>query len=409
MQNYLHVQFYNRGCRTYDSTANHYASRLYWCFANSGEKWKSDWMGLDTSFYGRPAGGHLGNIPIPTLAPGDSARRFFAYCPIDCQPVPDDPFFDYSNFLCFLNRIVDTTKVHDGLWKQEVEGPNSTRANVTDFNQLVTRNTGIVKGSGKTNAALGPLGFHLRNSLENPALLTLRWAFDPHHSTYLYPVTHYGTISILLSSTLDSTWRASGAPGHGIQLSDDPDDRWIRLVEPHSAMISGLPFAAGAFSPVLVRFTTDSLAAGDPEALYSFQVEQFQSPIGTLDLGVHPSTLAGGVNLGFRLIHQDTSGGDKTTPTRAPLQQAATELFPPRPNPASGAVAFDYRLAHAEDHVSLDLIDLHGRVVAELWRGPAPAGPHTLSWDSGQLPADLYSVRLLAGGRMLSRRLAVVR
>jgi len=344
---------------------------------------------------------------VPYLAPGDSARRYFRHCPIDCQTVPADSFFDYSNFVCYLNRIVDTTQVHDGLGFAEMEGAYSTRANVVNFNQLVTRNTGVIKGSGKVSDILGPIGFHLRNSLDDPGTITFRWRFDPTHSEYLHPISHYGTISLLFAPAVDSAWRAGGANGSGFALADDPDDRWIRLTEPLSAVITGLPLAAGAFSPVLVRFESDTLLEGEPEPGYAFVAEQYQSQIGTPDLGLHPNALAGGVSVELHLLHE-AEESEKATTRHLAADRRVTELLPPRPNPSSEAVTLTFRLAEAGE-ARLEVIDLQGRVVAQVFAGHAEAGEHGFRFDSGALPAGLYVCRLMAGGRAHVQRMAVVR
>jgi hypothetical protein len=84
------------------------------------------------------------------------------------------------------------------------------------------------------------------------------------------------------------------------------------------------------------------------------------------------------------------------------------------PNPATHAVHLRYAVPAAAGPITVDLIDLSGRVVRTLHAGPREPGLHTVTWDGragdGSLAASgIYFCRLQAAGHRSVRRLAVIR
>jgi len=73
----------------------------------------------------------------------------------------------------------------------------------------------------------------------------------------------------------------------------------------------------------------------------------------------------------------------------------------------------DASLSHEFD-VELTVHDLTGRRVATLHRGWLPAGPHTFVWGGAQNDGStaangVYFVRAVAGGKVLSQKVALLR
>ena len=96
-----------------------------------------------------------------------------------------------------------------------------------------------------------------------------------------------------------------------------------------------------------------------------------------------------------------------------PSRAATLELAAPRPNPARGAVRFDFTLPRAAT-VGLAVIAADGRRVATLASGFRDAGPHAAEWDGrdarGRVaPPGVYFGVLEAGGETQVRRFARVR
>jgi glucose/arabinose dehydrogenase len=96
-----------------------------------------------------------------------------------------------------------------------------------------------------------------------------------------------------------------------------------------------------------------------------------------------------------------------------PVGEAPLALSAPTPNPTRGATAMSLDLASPE-RVRFAVFDVAGH---EVWRAPdrdLPPGHHAVFWpalapDGRAVPAGIYLVRVEAGGRQWTRRLAVLR
>jgi hypothetical protein len=86
-------------------------------------------------------------------------------------------------------------------------------------------------------------------------------------------------------------------------------------------------------------------------------------------------------------------------------------LGPVQPNPSRGAIQFTYQLPR-ESPVRLSIVDVQGRELAVLANGPVGAGRHPATWSGvmpgGQAAHGLYFVRYVAGGKVFSRRFALL-
>jgi len=80
-------------------------------------------------------------------------------------------------------------------------------------------------------------------------------------------------------------------------------------------------------------------------------------------------------------------------------------------NPARGQARMSFTLSRDAD-VRIDLVDSLGRRVATLVQGRYPAGEHHVDWAGGtprRSASGIYYVRLTAEGRVLTRRVVLVR
>jgi hypothetical protein len=80
-------------------------------------------------------------------------------------------------------------------------------------------------------------------------------------------------------------------------------------------------------------------------------------------------------------------------------------------NPARGQARMSFTLGRDAD-VRIDLVDSLGRRVATLVQGRYPAGEHQVDWAGGtsrRTASGIYYVRLTTEGRVLTRRVALVR
>jgi len=126
-------------------------------------------------------------------------------------------------------------------------------------------------------------------------------------------------------------------------------------------------------------------------------------PAGTYDLEIRVDDYQTAYRRG--IVVEDT-----VTAVEIPIGAAALWLAPPSPNPARGAVGFQFRLSDAGP-TRLAVYDVRGRQVRG-WEGELPAGGHQLAWDlrsqtGDRLPAGVYFVRLQAGAGSQTRKLIV--
>ncbi len=84
----------------------------------------------------------------------------------------------------------------------------------------------------------------------------------------------------------------------------------------------------------------------------------------------------------------------------------AAVAFPPGV-PARGTTRIVFVLP-ADAETRLRVVDVQGRVVANLADGRLAAGPHALEWRADVRPG-LYFVRLDADGRRVTRSVVIVR
>ena len=90
-----------------------------------------------------------------------------------------------------------------------------------------------------------------------------------------------------------------------------------------------------------------------------------------------------------------------------------TALMQSSPNPASQGARLEFGVAEHRS-VTLEVFDLHGRLVRRVVQAEFDPGWHTADWDlrdsSGKMVArGIYISRLTAGSRTVSRKLAVLR
>jgi hypothetical protein len=116
------------------------------------------------------------------------------------------------------------------------------------------------------------------------------------------------------------------------------------------------------------------------------------------------NTASDASDAGFEIINLAASTGGPL-----PVDFA---LMPITPNPSFGAVRIEYALPR-DANVHLRIVDVQGREVARLVDGMTSAGRHQETWsgriDGGRVRAGLYFVRLEAGPRVFTRRLAMAR
>jgi len=110
----------------------------------------------------------------------------------------------------------------------------------------------------------------------------------------------------------------------------------------------------------------------------------------------------------------DSPASQESSPSAEELVQAPVvelALAPISPNPNRGEALLSWSLP-SESKVRLAIHDIQGREVEVLADGLYPAGRHEVAWRAGVRggeAAGIYFVRLQTPGRVLVRRMVVIR
>ena len=205
--------------------------------------------------------------------------------------------------------------------------------------------------------------------------------------TLTLPVT---VTNLAASGAQDLTWVASyqrpTAPA-GASAS-----RWV-TVSPRDGSA-----AAGTTAQIDVEFDATDQIDGVYTATLLIRTNDPATPNVTFPLSL---TVSG-----------NATGGTSTelggTAASASLGAAEFSLAAPSPNPTRGAARVAFSLAEA-GAARLTAVDALGREVAVLADGDLGAGPHTATFESANLPAGVYVLRLEAGGQVLVQNATVTR
>jgi len=118
------------------------------------------------------------------------------------------------------------------------------------------------------------------------------------------------------------------------------------------------------------------------------------------------------------MVHTSMIGRIMVTPNgveEGRSQGSASELvlFPSQPNPFSDQTRIAFQLPK-EGPVSLEIYDLLGNRLTSLVQGTLEPGAHEVTWNGrnargAKVAPGVYFYRLVAEGRVLTRRLALVR
>ncbi|MGH7741129.1 MAG: T9SS type A sorting domain-containing protein [Candidatus Eiseniibacteriota bacterium] len=279
-------------------------------------------------------------------------------------------------------------------------------------NFMYWTSSNLVTGAAIERANLDGTGHILLQGLaagSNPRGIAL----DAANGRLIWVDYNFGTLSILPLAGGPITTLATGQPG-----------LWGVAYNATNAQVLMTNYITGAIYSTLPPYTTlttvvsglsnPTYLAYDPtggkiywsEAGAGVQKIQRANLNGTLiqNLGL-PIAAFGGLAVGNAAV------ADVPLP---PDQEAVTEfaLAPPTPNPARLNAHVQFALPQSA-RVLLRVMDIQGREVARLADGEFAGGRHSADWSfSGARAAPaagLYFLRFEAAGRVMTRRLALIR
>lgn len=88
---------------------------------------------------------------------------------------------------------------------------------------------------------------------------------------------------------------------------------------------------------------------------------------------------------------------------------AAPEVFVSAyPNPMQDFTVFSFRTKSTAD-ISIEVYDLHGRMIERVTNGVRPQGEHEVRWETGELPAGVYLAQVSMDGQPASQSFKLVK
>ena len=364
--NYLYVRVKNIGCIPSPTNADSASLNLYWSLASTGEVWERDWVGNSTlPGINLPAGGRItpiSGIPIPSIDPG--AERILSKDWI--PPRPQD--FDTSGMLtridvCALARI--TTLDSDlGLAFPEID---TTKVNVRNNNNIVTRNFASINLSGSHNTG-GVVVSDPSSSAVAPTItveVTTENQLHPfihgHLATYMDMELHLGG--------LYDKWVAGGKQGNPTASNDGMKTVTWDMEKP--LRLENITLEENEAHLVILDFNRKE--GVNPAYPVVDQMVYFRmvNPV-TVDIDNGDGTsfpvvrdnVIGSVNYSIN-IPADNPGGQKTNPSGLGEEVEKMESwFDVYPNPTDGELTVQVS-DDRDGKYRVLVVDMSGRVIFE--------------------------------------------
>ena len=194
-------------------------------------------------------------------------------------------------------------------------------------------------------------------------------------------------------------------------------DIYAQKISPDTPVPVAMALLSAEASPgraVLTWFAADRLARSATVYRRSASSEWLTlatvSSEGTGRITYEDRSVESGGRYAYRLGYRDGEGEAFSAETWLDIPSGyRLALEGLRPNPAQGRLVVSFMLPSAE-RATLELIDVTGRRVAAREVGSLGAGSHLLELSDGaRVPAGLYWLRLIQGGRVLTARGVVAR
>lgn len=397
--NVMRFRVHNIGCTT---SAPSFA-RLYWTMGSTGETWPNSWNGVQL-INGFSAGGEL-TVPytgfnssnayatgqgfkIPALAPGQTYI-------IDAKWTPVDPTIYgglTDNVLCFLGRIVTPG---DPMYNEN-PGPGAPiEPNVTNNNNVVTRNTKLVNLSG---TFFKKTGFFFGNYLEFDQPYDIRFNLIKDSNI---PFKNIGRVVIKLNDIAWQRWEEGGKLLEGLQVYNYNEHEFL-VIDPLKAAIKNVNVKVNEYFPIALTFQQENTSITSPED-YDFAVSQTVTN--------NPDQLYGSVCHFLVSINQkDVDEGEPFCDEKcraAKAQSMVLQDIKLSPNPASSNATLEFNLIQ-DAKVNIILADYNGTTLKTISNAETMRkGISRKTFSISDLPNGVYVVSILANNEKKSVHLIV--
>lgn len=131
-----------------------------------------------------------------------------------------------------------------------------------------------------------------------------------------------------------------------------------------------------------------------------------QDPVSVAHSGVEAAWDTGGVLAKRKLMVKLYINNHENSIDGVDLTSAGNILKQNYPNPFTGSTEISYDLGNAAD-VSIEVMDMTGRVVKNLDEGMQPAGSHSIQLDASGLNSGVYFYTLKAGNYSETKRMII--
>ncbi|WP_415325380.1 S8 family serine peptidase [Chryseobacterium sp. MMS23-Vi53] len=397
--NVMRFRVRNIGCTT---SAPSFA-RLYWTMGSTGETWPNSWNGIQL-INGYSAGGELTTpytgfnssnayatgqgFKIPALAPGQTYI-------IDAKWTPVNPAIYgglTDNVVCFLGRIVSP---EDPMFNEN-PGPNAPiQPNVTNNNNIVTRNTKLVNLAGTFPKKTG---FFFGNYFDFDSPFDIRFNLIKDSNV---PFKSVNRVIIKLSDLGWQRWEDGGKKMEGLQIFNYNEHEFI-LIDPSNAYIGNVMLKPDEFLPVYMTFQQENTSVSTLEE-YDFAVSQTVTG--------KPEELYGSVC--HFLVSNNQKDQDEGEPfcdeacRQAKAKGILLQDVKLSPNPASSNATIEFNLTE-NANVDIVLAEYNGTTLKIIAKSEAMRkGISKKDFNISDLPNGVYVVSILVGSEKKSVHLIV--
>ncbi len=248
---YVYVKVTNKSCETSLGTEQLY---LYWAKGGLSQVWPTIWTG--SILNGLPTGDDIGNLSIPTLAPGETKILEFQWIP-ENPDVYETNGFSKPWMFCFLARIVAP---NDPM--TFVEGSNAA-TNTRNNNNIAYKNATVLNVSG------GPKGTITAGNMfnDNPTTVDFNFYTIGESDTNIWDQAE---VYVKLDKTIWDNWQSSGGLSNNIRIVDAT--KHVILLTGNNANLSNINFSPGEWGLITlgVNFLTEKV--GQQEK-FAFHIE----------------------------------------------------------------------------------------------------------------------------------------